>query len=61
MNEGYAAKLMPKETAADTRDYPWLPSGFEPDSVPPKPTGGSPSILVPRRITGSRASAKAQS
>jgi hypothetical protein len=32
--EGDAANSAPRETAADRRDYPWLPSGSEPDSAP---------------------------
>src|SRR5262245_51725009 len=40
--EGDAANSAPQETAADRRDYPWLPSGSEPDSAPSRPTGGLP-------------------
>jgi len=50
----------PKETAADTRDYPWLPSGLQPDSAPPKLLGGQPSILVRGSITGWFQSAKTE-
>ena len=56
--EGDAANSAPQETAADRRDYPWLPSGSEPDSAPSRPTGGLPWCSLVCRITGPRRAAK---
>jgi hypothetical protein len=44
---------VPQETAADRRDYPWLPSGSEPDSAPSTPNRWVAQMLwMARRITG---------
>jgi len=40
--EGDAALLSALETAADRRDYPWLPSGSELDSAPSNQLVGVP-------------------